>query len=117
MKYLEIYKAGHVGDHVAESVTIRIHSEMPKVENLDDAERIYQKESDAMANTLCSTLPQGMLDRLIGKLMLHRARFFILPLFNEPKSKCDCCEHGDEYNGFASGPLRFTCPKHCGCHD
>jgi hypothetical protein len=28
-----------------------------------------------------------------------------------------CCDRAGEYNGFASGPTIFTCPKHCGCHD
>ena len=28
-----------------------------------------------------------------------------------------CCERRGEYNGFASGPTIFTCPKHCSCHD
>ena len=29
-----------------------------------------------------------------------------------------CCERAGEYNGFGSdGPTKFTCPKHCSCHD
>jgi len=28
-----------------------------------------------------------------------------------------CCDRRGEYNGFASGPLLFECPKHCSCHD
>ena len=28
-----------------------------------------------------------------------------------------CCDRRGEYNGFASGPLSFICPKHCSCHD
>lgn len=28
-----------------------------------------------------------------------------------------CCDRRDEYNGFASGPLKFVCPMHCRCHD
>lgn len=28
-----------------------------------------------------------------------------------------CCDRHNEYNGFASGRLLFTCPKHCACHD
>jgi hypothetical protein len=28
-----------------------------------------------------------------------------------------CCERRSEYNGYHSGSLRFTCPKHCMCHD
>jgi hypothetical protein len=31
--------------------------------------------------------------------------------------KCNCCERGDEYNGFGSGLTIFTCPKKCTCHD
>lgn len=32
--------------------------------------------------------------------------------------RCDCCDRGDEYNGFGSdGPLLFVCPKSCPCHD
>lgn len=31
---------------------------------------------------------------------------------------CACCAHGGKYNGFGSdGPLAFTCPKDCMCHD
>lgn len=30
---------------------------------------------------------------------------------------CQCCDRGDEYNGFSSGPISFTCPAHCVCHD
>ena len=29
-----------------------------------------------------------------------------------------CCDRPGVYNGFGSdGPLSFTCPKHCSCHD
>ncbi len=28
-----------------------------------------------------------------------------------------CCGRAGEHNGFGSGPLVFTCPKHCVCHD
>jgi hypothetical protein len=28
-----------------------------------------------------------------------------------------CCARAGEYNGYSSGPLLFTCPAHCGCHD
>ena len=31
--------------------------------------------------------------------------------------RCACCERGDEYSGYGTGPTIFTCPKHCGCHD
>ena len=28
-----------------------------------------------------------------------------------------CCDRRDEYNGYASGPFSFVCPKNCDCHD
>jgi len=28
-----------------------------------------------------------------------------------------CCDRRNEYNGYASGPLSFACPKNCRCHD
>ncbi len=28
-----------------------------------------------------------------------------------------CCEWAGSYNGFASGPVLFRCPKSCSCHD
>ncbi len=28
-----------------------------------------------------------------------------------------CCDRRGEYNGYHSGPLLFTCPNHCSCHD
>lgn len=28
-----------------------------------------------------------------------------------------CCDRRGEYNGYGSGTLKFTCPKHCNCHD
>jgi hypothetical protein len=32
-------------------------------------------------------------------------------------AKTPCCSRRGEYNGFASGPTLFTCPKSCPCHD
>lgn len=28
-----------------------------------------------------------------------------------------CCDRVGEYNGFASGPTTFQCPRNCSCHD
>lgn len=28
-----------------------------------------------------------------------------------------CCARYGDYNGYGSGPLTFTCPQHCPCHD
>jgi hypothetical protein len=33
------------------------------------------------------------------------------------QQRCNCCERGDEYNGFHTGPHLFECPKQCACHD
>jgi len=37
--------------------------------------------------------------------------------FVECTAENPCCGRRDEYNGFASGPPLFECPKHCRCHD
>lgn len=37
--------------------------------------------------------------------------------FEDCTEKNPCCDRRNEYNGFASGPLKFVCPKHCSCHD
>lgn len=30
---------------------------------------------------------------------------------------CDCCEHGEQYDGRYHGPIAFMCPMACGCHE
>ncbi len=38
--------------------------------------------------------------------------------FVECTEENPCCGRRNEYNGFGSdGSLKFTCPKHCSCHD
>lgn len=40
-----------------------------------------------------------------------------LPVRGECSDANPCCDRANEYNGFASGPLIFACPKGCPCHD
>jgi len=48
----------------------------------------------------------------------HDDHILLTCFIDVPKEEpCDCCDRAGEYNGFASGPLVFTCPKHCMCHD
>lgn len=28
-----------------------------------------------------------------------------------------CCDRVGEYNGYGSGPIIFSCPENCSCHD
>jgi hypothetical protein len=51
----------------------------------------------------------------LGLLWIVVTDFYEPPVL--APARCDCCDRGDEYNGFASGPLLFVCPKDCGCHD
>jgi hypothetical protein len=47
-----------------------------------------------------------------------RNRAVLCPGHGEPYTGPRCCDRAGEYNGFGSdGPLAFTCPKHCSCHD
>jgi len=45
------------------------------------------------------------------------AHFAASSKVDECTPKNPCCDRRNEYNGFGSGPLKFTCPKHCSCHD
>lgn len=69
-------------------------------------EWFYRNQSQPLA-TLSAMVRAGA---IIRKCVKHGAWSF--PVYLRP-----CCGRRDEYNGFASGPLVFACPHHCGCHD
>lgn len=47
---------------------------------------------------------------------VEKEKLAILKAARAPEVKC--CNRAGEYNGFGGdGPLLFTCPKHCSCHD
>ena len=61
------------------------------------------------------------LRELIAELVNDEALKTINPIARMKIGECaeenPCCDRRNEYNGFASGPLKFVCPKNCSCHD
>lgn len=49
----------------------------------------------------------------VGQIRVPTARIKV----GQCTAENPCCGRRGEYNGFASGPLKFVCPKHCSCHD
>jgi hypothetical protein len=57
----------------------------------------------------------------VGFARAHISIFFHAanpnPVRKVDMDNCNCCDRAGEYNGYASGPLLFVCPKSCPCHD
>ncbi|KKN22115.1 hypothetical protein LCGC14_0918630 [marine sediment metagenome] len=71
-----------------------------------------------------TSFPPGSAALATALGLLGLPRYIEIPSFSgameaveECTPKNPCCDRRNEYNGLASGPLKFTCPKHCGCHD
>lgn len=89
MKKLYAHKAQGIGKEELESVTIELSTEMPMLPYAEPIERsceIFDRDAQVLMDALCSTLPGGTLDRLIGKLLMKRATAFIVPLFEKEKA-------------------------------
>lgn len=70
---------------------------------------------------VCGTGEWGHSDRLPKGWMINRkpdgGAIGLCAKCNKCTEENPCCDRRGEYNGFASGPLLFECPKHCSCHD
>lgn len=77
-------------------------------------------EADAIA--ACTTLEHFYIPTQTGTFTYDQMRdMAVYPRAVLPVERCSaetpCCERRNKYNGFASGPKIFTCPKGCACHD
>jgi len=83
MKTIKIFKAQCiVRDEPIESLTIVFDEEVPEDKRpLGEYEKLYDFEAEHLVDALTSVMPQGVLDRVIGKLMLKRASLFVVPMF------------------------------------
>lgn len=82
MKTIKIFKAQRiVRSEPIESLTIVFDEELPEDKrSLGEYEKLYDFEADHLVDALTSVLSQGVLDRVIGKLMLKRASLFVIPM-------------------------------------
>lgn len=85
MKTINIYKAQPViKSEPVTSVTIVIDREVPSGSDLEEWRQIIDKEASELCTVLCDTLPQGVTDALLGKLLARKASLFVVPM---PKEK------------------------------
>ena len=83
MKQVNIYKAQRLissGDEV-ESVSIVINLEVSDgpLESLDEWKQVTQKEAEALEDALISSLPQGIYDALLIRMLERKRSLFVVP--------------------------------------
>ena len=82
MKTVPLHKAQPVARREpVESVTLVFDEEIPDALSFKEYERLYDEQAEQLAAALTAVMPQGVLDRLLGKLMLRRASMLVIPMF------------------------------------
>ena len=132
MKTVNVYKAAGVeveSGTLLAGVQFEYNNTMP----LTEVAAIMESDADKVVEFLTSTLPQGTVDRVIGKLLVAKASHFIVPFFRgaemadlrserqlasiviESFSKLSSvCKHRCSHNGDCEHPdIEFSC---MGCH-
>jgi hypothetical protein len=75
------HRAGPIGDCHVPTVAIYLHSEWPTPSNdvtLEELARTFDGEAQQIAAALIGSLPGGVLDRLVGRLLAYKASHFIV---------------------------------------
>ena len=83
MKQVNIYKAQRLisSDDEVESVSIVINLEVSDgpLESLDKWKQVTQKEAEALEDALISSLPQGIYDALLIRMLERKRSLFVVP--------------------------------------
>ena len=74
-----IRKASPVGTQIVPDATIEIVGACPRFNDLNDAAHFYDGQAQKLAIILFNTLPGGVLDRLLAKMLIHKASHFVIP--------------------------------------
>lgn len=84
MKSAYVHKARPiVKSEPVDSVSIVIDGTLPDFDNLSKAAEFYDNDAQDIADALCASLPQGVLDRVIGHLLERKATTLLaVPLFS-----------------------------------
>ena len=132
MKTVTAYKAAGV-EIESGSLSVDIPIEYSNTIPLTEIVAVMDNDADKVVEFLTSTLPQGTVDRVIGKLLVAKASHFIVPFFRgaemaelrserqlasiviESFSKLSSvCKHRCSHNGDCEHPdIEFSC---MGCH-
>lgn len=79
MKTISIMKAQAIGDQVIEGATIHINTDIGEINDTKQWAKRLDAEAELLADTLESTLPGGLFDRMLGILWLRKASLFAVP--------------------------------------
>ena len=79
MKMLVISKALPAGSQVIEDYTIVLTDKPPSFSSLADLAKFFDNDAEDLAEVLEHTLPGGTFDRLVAKLLMHKAGHFMIP--------------------------------------
>lgn len=76
-KEFSISKADPVGDQVIPDVVIRIERVLADMTDPVHAETIYNTQAKIIVDALTRSLPQGTLDRVLGKLLVRKGMTYL----------------------------------------
>lgn len=80
MKTIEIFKAQATYGEV-ESVVIQIDRTLPTIHgDLADLDKMTDEQAEKLLEALKGSLPQGVFNRLAGKMMVQVASRFVFPM-------------------------------------
>jgi hypothetical protein len=85
-KTIRVRRAGSIGTHEPDSITIEIDRQIEDNMTLDGARTIYEVEAMGIGDALIASLPGGTLDQLLAYLMVKRASLFRVPLFDKEEA-------------------------------
>ena len=80
MKSANVYKAAGV-EVENRTLVADIPFEYNNTMQLTEVAAIMESDADKVVEFLTSTLPQGTVDRVIGKLLVAKASHFVVPFF------------------------------------
>lgn len=88
MRTVHVYKAMRSGSFSPESVTIVVDTELPDFDYSDPdllkkASEFYDQQAHSLLQALTDALPGGTIDRLLAKLLEHKASHFRVPSWRE----------------------------------
>lgn len=69
---------------LVESVTLLINEELPEItySDLDEWRQVAKNEAQKIADALCESLPQGVVDALLVELLDRKRSLFTIPMSN-----------------------------------
>lgn len=112
---VQVHRAGPIGDCHVPTVAIYLHPEWltpPTDVTLEELAGTFDQEAQQIADALIGSLPGGVLDRLVGRLLTYKASHFIVNHDTRPSGPVEGREDADRVawaridQGPMGGPAR-----------